>query len=58
MAVVGDDASEIIVCAGPPACLLSGDEAVQNQNDGCPRCRRIVIDADGNETEYQAPLAS
>lgn len=50
---MGEDDPEVIVCAGPPDCLLQGDEAVQNQIDGCPRCRRIVVRADGSETEYQ-----
>ena len=49
-----DDESEIIVCAGPPDCLLQGDEAVKAAVAGCPRCRRIIVHADGTETEYQA----
>lgn len=49
-----EEAAEVIVCAGPPACMLQGDEAMQNQIDGCPRCRRIVVHEDGSETEYQA----
>lgn len=44
---------EVIVCAGPPQCMLQSDEAVQNQIDGCPLCRRIAIADDGTETEYQ-----
>lgn len=47
------DDSEVIVCAGPPLCMLQGDEAVANQQAGCPLCRRIVIGTDGSETEYQ-----
>ncbi len=43
--------SEIIICAGPPDCLFEDDAAVQNQKDGCPLCRRIVIKADGSEIE-------
>lgn len=46
--------SEVIVCCGPPDCLLQGDQAVQNQKDGCPLCKRILIRADGTETEYSA----
>lgn len=46
--------AEIIVCAGPPECLLEGDAAVTNAQAGCPKCRRIVIGADGSETEYRA----
>ncbi len=44
---------EVICCEGPPACSFSGDEAVQAQLDGCPRCKRIVIRADGSEIEYR-----
>lgn len=47
-------AGEVVVCAGPPFCMLEGDEAVQNQIDGCPKCRRIIVGDDGTETEYQA----
>lgn len=43
---------EVIVCSGPPLCLLQGDEAVKNQIDGCPLCRRIKVADDGSETEY------
>ena len=46
-----DDEAEVIVCQGPPTCPFEGDEAVQNQIDGCPNCRRIVIPADGTEVE-------
>lgn len=46
-----DEEAEVIVCAGPPTCLLEGDEAVKQAQEGCPRCRRIVIHADGTETE-------
>lgn len=47
------DEPEVIVCAGPPDCDLQGDEAIAAANSGCPRCRHIVIHADGTETEYQ-----
>ena len=47
--------TEVIVCAGPPACELQGDEAIAAANDGCPLCRHIVIHDDGIETEYQRP---
>ena len=45
---------EVIVCAGPPACDLQGDTAVEAQEAGCPRCKRIVVHPDGTETEYRA----
>lgn len=48
-----DDGAEIIVCQGPPLCDLQSDEAVKNQLAGCPLCKRIVVHADGTETEYR-----
>ena len=47
------EAREIIICSGPPDCPFEGDAAVQNQLDGCPLCRRILIGQDGSETEYR-----
>lgn len=44
---------EIVVCLGPPTCLFQGDEAVENQIDGCPNCRRIFYLSDGTECEYR-----
>lgn len=46
-----DDLGEIIVCSGPPGCFLSGDAAIDAQKGGCVWCRRIVVHADGSETE-------
>lgn len=43
----------VIMCKGPPLCLLRDDEAVANQLAGCPQCRRIVVHSDGTETEFQ-----
>ena len=48
-----DDLGEVIVCRGPPDCLLEDDAAVANQQAGCPMCKRIVIQHDGTETEYR-----
>lgn len=48
-----DDDPEIIVCAGPPICLLQGDDAVANQLAGCTTCKRIIVRQDGSEREYQ-----
>lgn len=45
-----DDLGEIIVCAGPPACALSGDAAVEAQKAGCIWCSRIIVHDDGTET--------
>ncbi len=44
---------EIIVCAGPPECPFTDDEAVENARNGCPLCKRTIYHADGSETEYQ-----
>lgn len=46
-----DDAREVIVCAGPPICLLQGEAAIENSQAGCTSCRHIVITDDG-EHEY------
>lgn len=46
-----DDVTVIHICAGPPACLLEGEEAVAAQKAGCVWCRRIYIDGDGKQTE-------
>lgn len=48
-----DEDQEIVVCQGPPLCDLQDDEAVKNQLAGCPLCKRIVVHADGTETEYR-----
>lgn len=44
---------EVVICAGSPTCLLQDEEAIKNAQDGCPLCRRIIIHADGTETEYR-----
>lgn len=46
------DESEIIVCTGPPLCLLEGNAAVANAEAGCPLCKHIRLEPDGTETEY------
>jgi hypothetical protein len=46
-----DDPTMVIVCAGPPACMLEGDEAIAAADAGCVWCRRIAVHADGSETE-------
>lgn len=48
-----EESPQVIVCAGPPECLLQDDEAIANQKAGCPLCRRIAMNPDGTETEYQ-----
>jgi len=44
------DDPQIIVCAGPPACILDGDDAVTAARRGCPLCTRITVHPDGSET--------
>lgn len=48
-----DDKAEIIVCAGPPTCLLQDEAAVEQANSGCQNCRHILVHADGTESEYR-----
>lgn len=45
-----DDIDTVIVCQGPPRCMLEGDEAVQMQKDGCPWCSRVYVDSLGKST--------
>jgi len=40
----------VIVCQGPPVCLLQDDAAMKAQIAGCPWCRRTIVHADGTET--------
>jgi len=47
---VSDADPVIVVCQGPPRCLLDGDEAIAAQARGCYWCRRIIVHADGTET--------
>lgn len=44
----------IIVCAGPPACDLEGDDAVAAQRVGCRLCKRIIVHDDESETVIEA----
>ena len=46
-----DDDPQVIVCAGPPVCLLEGDAAVASAQAGCVWCRRITILPSGREVE-------
>ena len=43
-----DEDPSVIVCAGPPLCLLRDDEAVAAMP--CPWCKRITTHPDGSET--------
>lgn len=49
------DLPTVIACAGPPTCLLEGDEAVANSEAGCPLCEHIALHSDGSETRYRLP---
>ena len=40
---------EVICCQGPPRCDLQDEEAVAAQEAGCPWCKRILINEDGDE---------
>lgn len=44
--------AEIIACRGLPSCPFEGDDAVQNQKDGCQKCTRIFVDELGHETQF------
>lgn len=45
-----DEDPVVVVCAGPPVCMLEDDEAVAAQVAGCVWCKRITCHADGSET--------
>ena len=45
----------VTVCAGPPRCMLQGEEAAENAMDGCTLCTRIAIHPNGDETHYRLP---
>ena len=38
-----DDEPIFIVCQGPPFCLLLFEDAIQAQNNGCLKCRRVGL---------------
>ena len=48
--------AEIIVCQGPPVCLLIGNEAIEAARNGCPWCEHILIDEDETETVVKRPI--
>ena len=50
VAVDNDEDPMVICCAGPPLCMLQGDEAVAAQQAGCELCKRIIVHSDGTET--------
>lgn len=51
-----DGPSMVIVCQGPPRCMLEGDAAMEMQIRGCAFCRRIEVLADGSERRSGPPL--
>jgi len=36
-----EDEVEVIHCVGPPRCPFEDGDAIQNQLDGCPMCKRF-----------------
>lgn len=40
----------IMVCQGPPNCLLEGKEQEDAQEAGCDMCAKLYIDEFGNQT--------
>jgi hypothetical protein len=56
MTLTSDDAMDatcIIMCQGPPVCLLDDaneGEAVKAQKAGCVWCKRVWVHYDGSET--------
>ena len=47
---IDNDYSVVIVCAGPPLCMLEDEDAITMQINGCQLCKRIVCHPDGTET--------
>ncbi len=45
-----DDDSMVIICAGPPLCMLEDEAAITAQETGCQLCKRIICHPDGTET--------
>ncbi|MDP3740322.1 MAG: hypothetical protein Q8R02_23245 [Hyphomonadaceae bacterium] len=41
----------VIVCAGPPKCLLEDDEAIAAAKAGCKWCRRLTPEPEGRWAE-------
>jgi hypothetical protein len=52
-----DEDAVVTVCQGPPACDLTGDDAVKAQQAGCQWCKRIYIASDGTETVVEPARA-
>lgn len=51
-AAIFEGGGTVVVCIGE-ACPFEGDDAVANQEAGCPVCRRIIVHADGATEEYR-----
>lgn len=56
--VADEDESDpiVTVCAGPPLCLLEGDDAVAAAQSGCELCKRITVHPDGSETVQERTI--
>ena len=50
MAADDEVCGTIIICAGPPVCLLMGEDAIAAANSGCPWCSRVTVFDDGTES--------
>lgn len=53
---MGQGGADVVVCAGPPVCMLQAEEADAEMSAGCPLCRRIRIESDGTQTEFKAKV--
>lgn len=47
-----DEETLFVICQGPPFCLLLFEEAIQAQNNGCLKCRRVGL----NEAQQEETL--
>lgn len=48
-----DEDPEVVVCQGPPLCMLTGDAAIASARGGCVWCDHIIIHPDGTETHIK-----
>ena len=41
--MIDDNETVLVICQGPPFCLLVFEDAIEAQNNGCPLCKRSDI---------------